>query len=699
MIRFGLFFKMLLLCSIFFSLGVLKAAAQNLGFEWVRKFDTTSSSRGIAIDADNKVYTAGIVNGTPRLYKFDALGNVLWMKQVAVQSSVGGVAELSSVQTDPFGNVFVTGHFNNTIYLNEQQDSLVASGTLATSMNGFIIKYDTAGNFRWAKSLGSGARQAYANNVTVDSKGSIALLGRYIGTGDFDPGPGTFTMTNGSTSSSLHNIYIVKLDSTGVFTWAKQFQGSAGVSNAFSIEADKWDNLIASGSFRGTMDFDPGPGLAQRTATGGTDGYVVKLDSAGQFNWVKHLSALVTTPSSAREVYDITLDSLGAVYATGYFSNSVVFEPGVVGQAVTAVSSFDAMVFKCDSAGAMQWHVVYGGNASDIGRSIVLDHFNNIYTTGTFSDSIDFDPGPGVAYLKSKNNPNSTYADIYYTKLTNSGDFIWAKSMGGKHVDQADGIVLDASHNLYTVGFFQSDTCDFDPDPIATHLVNLIPPPIPSFPSMPNNELFVHKMSCNDTTSTLLNIDACGQYVFNNETWTSSGTYVRVLRGQFGCDSTVTINLNIIADLGVNITINGFELGTTSTYVTYQWMKGAAIIPGATNPTYTVSENGDYRVIVSNENGCVDTSDVYTITNANSIGELNKIGAQVKIFPNPSDNIINITSPVIVNIQLTTVDGRTIMEQQKVNSLTIKSLANGVYFLKIMDKDNKLIKVEKIIKQ
>lgn len=699
MIRFCLFFRMLLLWSIFFCLGILNAKAQNLGFEWVRKFDTTSSSRGIAIDAANKVYTAGIINGTPRLIKLDELGNVLWMKQVAEQTSPGGIAELSAVQTDKFGNVFVTGYFNNTILLNNQQDTLIATGTLPTSSNGFIAKYDTAGNFRWVKALGNGARQAYANNLTVDSKGNIGILGRYIGTGDFDPGAGTFTLTNGSTSSSLYNIFIVKLDSTGVFTWAKQFQGSAGVSNAFAIEADKWDNLITSGSFRGTMDFDPGPGLAQRTATGGTDGYIVKLDSAGQFNWVKHLSALVTTPSSAREVYDIALDSLGAVYATGYFSNSVVFEPGVVGQAVTAVNGFDAMVFKCDSAGVMQWHVIYGGNAGDIGRSILLDDFLNIYTTGTFSDSLDFDPGAAEFYMKSKNNPNTFYADIYYTKLTNAGNFIWAKSMGGKHVEQADGIALDGSHNLYTVGFFQSDTCDFDPDPVATHLVNLIPPPSPSFPSLPNNELFVHKMSCIDTSSTVLDIDACNQYVFNNEVWTSSGTYVRVLRGQFGCDSTVTIHLNVITSLGVHITVNGFVLGTTGTFSTYQWMKGANLITGATNPTYTVSENGDYRVIVTNDGGCTDTSEVYTITNANSIGELNKIAAQVKIFPNPADHIIHINSPVTVNLQLTTIDGRIVLDQEKANSLVIRALADGVYFLKIMDTDNKLIKVEKIIKQ
>lgn len=695
MIKSNVLLKALLCCGMLLGIHQ-ESKAQNLGFEWVQKLDTASFSRGISADKANKVYIAGLVNGTPRLLKYDEGGNVLWSRQVAYNTTTGGVAEISSVQADRFGNVYVTGHFNNSIVLNNHNDTITANGTLATSLNGYIAKYDTAGNFKWAKVLGKGARQAYATDITIDSRGHLAILGRYIGKGDFNPHPvDSFMLTNGSTNNSLHNIYITKLDSTGTFIWAKQFQGSSGVSTGFSIEADRWDNLIASGSFRGTMDFDPGIYIVSRTVASGVDGFVVKLDADGQFNWVRQIAGQATTSSSAREVYDIALDSAGAVYATGYFSNSVIFDQNQ--PMIPAVSSFDAMIFKCDSAGAMVWNVIYAGNASDIGRSITLDNRMNIITTGTFSDSVDFDPGAGTYYLKTRNNPNNFYTDIYYAKLTNSGDFIWAKSMGGKHLDQADGIVLDGANNLYTVGYFQSDTCDFDPDPLTSHLVNLIPPPFPMLPQLPNNEIFIHKMSCSDTSSSILDTVVCSELLFDNQVHTSNGTYVHILKGATGCDSTVTIRLTI-EDVGAMITVNGFELGTTLPYTTYQWIKDGVLIPGATGATYTVTANGDYRVIVGTELGCKDTAAVYTVNNVTSVPEYDQITALIKVYPNPATDNIFIYSPVPVNISLSGIDGKTLLTVQRAQQLSLQHLKTGVYFLTIRDENDRIVKVEKIVK-
>lgn len=695
MIKSNVLFKTLLFWGILLGIHQ-QSRSQNLGFEWVQKLDTASFSRGISVDKANKVYITGLVNGTPRLLKYDEGGNILWSRQVAYNTTAGGVAEISSVQADRFGHVYVTGHFNNSIVFNNHNDTLTASGTLATSLNGYLAKYDTAGNFIWAKVFGKGSRQAYAADITIDNRGNLAVLGRYIGRGDFNPHPvDTFILTNGSTSTSLHNIYITKLDSTGAFIWAKQFQGSAGVSNAFSIEADRWGNLISSGSFRGTMDFDPGIFNVSRTVASGVDGFIVKLDSAGQFHWVRHIAGQSSTASSAREVYDIALDSTGAVYATGYFSNTIIFDPNQ--PIIPAVSGFDAMIFKCDSAGTVLWNVIYGGNSGDIGRSIVLDDRLNIITTGTFSDSVDFDPGTAAYYLKTRNNPNNFYADIYYSKLTNSGNFIWAKSMGGKHLDQADGIAIDGSNNLYTVGYFQSDTCDFDPDPLASHLVNLIPPPFPQLPQFPNNEIFIHKMSCSDTGSSVLDTVVCKELVFNNRVYTANGTYTSVLRGATGCDSTVTIHLTI-EDVGAMITVNGFELGTTLPYNTYQWVKDGVLIPGATGATYTVSANGDYQVIVGTVLGCKDTAAAYTVDNVTSVPEYDKVAAMINVFPNPATDNVYISSPVPVNIMLSGIDGKIILRENGVKQLSLQHLKEAVYFLTILDVNGHTIKVEKIVK-
>ena len=98
-----------------------------------------------------------------------------------------------------------------------------------------------------------------------------------------------------------------------------------------------------------------------------------------------------------------------------------------------------------------------GSIANESGQGITTDNFGNVYVTGYFQDTVDFDPGPGVFNLKS----NGSY-DIFIQKLDADGNFIWAKQMRG---DGAFGtsIEIDTNGYMYCLGNF-SGTVDFDPD-------------------------------------------------------------------------------------------------------------------------------------------------------------------------------------------------------------------------------------------
>lgn len=158
---------------------------------------------------------------------------------------------------------------------------------------------------------------------------------------------------------------------------------------------------------------------------------------------------------------------------------------------------------------------------------------------------------------------------------------------------------------------------------------------------------------------------------------------------------TFTVNLDII---DANITVNGFVLGTAASYETYQWLFDGAMINGATDSVYTVTQNGDYAVIVTSEGGCVDTSGIYTVTNV-GIGESQVISDRVNIYPNPGEDWLYIQAPQPVNISLCSIEGKTIKEIKDASQLSVKDLSPGIYFIRITDKHGMTIKTEKWIKQ
>src|SRR5690606_37275221 len=112
------------------------------------------------------------------------------------------------------------------------------------------------------------------------------------------------------------------------------------------------------------------------------------------------------------------------------------------------------------------------------------------------------------------------------------------------------------------------------------------------------------------------------------------------------CEDTLTVGykVNLYAPNPAEITVNEFELGTVQSYTVYQWCKDGVPIPGATDSTYTVPENGFYSVITTSENGCVDTSEMYEVLNAD-INNLKQLPSLIRIYPNPAQSILHIQSP------------------------------------------------------
>lgn len=108
--------------------------------------------------------------------------------------------------------------------------------------------------------------------------------------------------------------------------------------------------------------------------------------------------------------------------------------------------------------GNAQFAFGVGGSGAEEGRAIARDGNNDIYVTGLFANTADFDPGSGTANLTSAGN-----SDIYVAKYSSTGTYQWAFKIGGSNMDGGYGITTDASNNVYVTGTFRGSNVDFDP--------------------------------------------------------------------------------------------------------------------------------------------------------------------------------------------------------------------------------------------
>jgi hypothetical protein len=384
-----------------------------------------------------------------------------WSSAQTPVSVFGGSSDdvATSIAVDSSGNIYTTGRFEGTADFDPGAGT--ANITPAGFYDVFVSKIDSSGALLWAKSFGGSSALAISYSIEVDGDGNIYTTGFFAGTVDFDPGAGTSNLT----SAGITDVFVSKLDSSGALLWAKSFGGSSN-DVGYAIEVDGDGNVYTTGYFRGTVDFDPGAGTSNLTSAGSADAFISKLNSTGNLLWAKSFGG-----SSEEVPRSIAVDRGGNVYTIGRFEGTVDFDPGAGTTNLTSAGDTDVFVSKIDSSGALLWAKSFGGSSEDFGFSIAVDRAGNVYTTGYFRGTSDFDPGAGTTNLTSAGITN----DPFVSKLDSSGALLWAKSFDGSSDDGGYSIAVDSAGNVYTSGFFGGTfggTVDFDPGAGTTNLTS-----------------------------------------------------------------------------------------------------------------------------------------------------------------------------------------------------------------------------------
>jgi hypothetical protein len=199
----------------------------------------------------------------------------------------------------------------------------VQNATAVGTSDGYVSKFDNAGNFIWSKTWG-GSTDDIVNDSSIDSSGNIYIVGRFFGTTDLNPG----VETASAVSSGSADGFVLKLNSAGAYVWSKSL-GGAGAENIYSIDLDSSENVVAVGSYSGTVDFDFTSGVSNYVSQAFRNGFIFKLSPSG-----------VTEPSGPKSNPTFTFVlGQGAIAKVSYRANFNVLVTSSVAGKVTFMAN------------------------------------------------------------------------------------------------------------------------------------------------------------------------------------------------------------------------------------------------------------------------------------------------------------------------------------------------------------------------
>ena len=283
--------------------------------------------------------TAGVFNVTSAtvdpsnteifILKLNNLGNLSWVKVLQnantsvnlIKKDVG-----TGIDVDSSGNVYSTGYYNFTLDADPSAatHNLVTNaiiGTLLDINTQYISKLNANGDYVWAFDLVGGHADSALPSLAVDASNNVIITGdSYNYTGilrDFDFGAGVSTLPDDTGS------WVLKINADAGLLWVKctarlpNYDNSTILPNIFGsgLFLDASGNIYTSGTFGypfSQVDFNPSTTNYFLTSSGGTDGYISKLDAGGNLLWVNKVGG-----TGNERIYTIILSPLSKVTIFG----------------------------------------------------------------------------------------------------------------------------------------------------------------------------------------------------------------------------------------------------------------------------------------------------------------------------------------------------------------------------------------------
>jgi len=434
-------------------------------FNWAHHYGNTGSSNGmwgngksITTDIENNLYVVGNFKNTLDvdlssitknikasgtsldifITKYDKDGNLIWSIPMGTAGTSAVIETAESIVVDNQQNVYVTGNYLEAFNADPLATNYILQDLWTGQRNTYVAKYYSTGELAWIKGFG-GTNEVIVNQLSIDKQGNLALVGQYSLGFDADPGVGTFSLT--SPPSNPNHGYLIKLNNNGNFINAISLVSNYYTSDneTKSVTFDNSGNIIITGTFAGTIDFDPSIStfsLSTGISNSNTDIYYAKYSPTLQLIWAKKLG----TTSNYDEAGYLEPAQNNSFYMSGR------------GGIVSVTQDF---VAKFDSTGVLQ-NTYPSSNYISFVPKISTDKFYNLYIIGIKQ----FNASKDEVYVKKINSTTNTTSwnfDLPYNTSTPIAYYI-------------GGIAVNKESDVYITGIHK-DTLDFDPS--ATSIYTL----------------------------------------------------------------------------------------------------------------------------------------------------------------------------------------------------------------------------------
>ena len=330
------------------------------------------------------------------------------------------------ISVDSEGNSYIVWDFNWTaVFWNTNLTSIWSSDI-------FIAKISNTWEFLWAKRAG-GTGSDYWQSISIDDQWNSYIIWNFYYNADFG--------NNNLTSIWGAEVFVAKINNDWEFIWAKRAGGtSSDYWEAISVD-DQWNSYIAW-KFNATADFGNNnlTSTSDRAYRGNV--FISKLSNTWEFLWAKRAGGTGNDGWKA-----INIDNQWNIYVGGTFYYTADF--GNIN--LTSIWSSDDFITKLSNDWEFLWAKRAGNDSSDYFKAINVDNQWNSYIAWLFRGTADF----GNTIL------TSTWSDdAFISKLSSTGQFLWAKRVGGVFGDHWKAISIDNQWNVY-LGWTFRDTADF----------------------------------------------------------------------------------------------------------------------------------------------------------------------------------------------------------------------------------------------